>query len=119
MEIWSCKSSTRDESKISQHVSDVSAALRRLAFLPDTCQATCQPTCHACAAHVIHMKRLIHEKYNTRAKRANVLKALNRLAFCISTCVRHVQHVLMCVAHAAQGMFDKTCVFWVYYTVFH
>ena len=40
MEIWSCKSSAQDESKISIHVSDVSdvsSALRRLTFLPDTC----------------------------------------------------------------------------------
>ena len=56
-EILRGKSSTPHESKISLYVSDVSdvsSALNRLAFLPDTCQATCQtcqPTCHACDTH--------------------------------------------------------------------
>ena len=97
MEIRSCKSSTHDESKISIHVSDVSdvsAALRRLAFLPDTCIRRRVRRVSQRVMHVIRMKRLIHEKYNTRAKRANVLKALSRLAFCISTCAGHVLHVL-------------------------
>ena len=84
-----------------------------------TCQ-TCQTPCAAslfCMTHVrrrvrrvmrvIRMKRLIHEKYNTRAKRANVLKALSRLAFLHSTCFRQRA---ACATHVARVIFAYTCV---------
>ena len=46
------------------------------------------------------MKILIHEKYITCAKRANVLKALRCLAFCVSTCAGHVLYVLNAMSRA-------------------
>ena len=108
MEIWSYKSSRRDESKISIYmsdVSDVSDALRRLAFLHDMCQATCQtcqPTCHACEAHVMRKKRLIHEIYNTCVPMCpHMSQALRRLTFlrdmCLKPHVPHVPHVPRCI----------------------
>ena len=61
-------------------MSDMSAALSRLAFLHDMCPR-----------HMSDMSGMWREciKNNkARAKRANLLKALNRLAFLISTCTR-------------------------------
>ena len=102
MEIWSCKSSTHDESKISiymSHMSHMSQALSRLTFLRDMCLMP-----HA--AHVpgdIYAKCATHEKHNTHATHVAHVVGLTPPRFF----ARHVSRAH--VAHVARVLFINMC----------
>ena len=96
MEIWSCKSSAHDESKISKHVSHVShvsRALSRLAFLRDTCIMRCV----ACVASSVRDKCENTKSYIYMSHMSHVSPALRRLTFLRDMCLKphaaHVPHV--------------------------
>ena len=87
VELLRGKSSAHDESKISIYVSDVSdvsSVLRRLAFLPDTCQPTCQP-CRSYETIAHHIKNQQH-----MSDMSDMSSALSRLAFLHDMCLRYM-----------------------------